>query len=94
MTKVYVANLAFKTTADALWALFAQHGQVESARLMVDRDTGRPRGFAFVEMPDAAAASTAIQSLNGSDFNGRALEVGEALSQDRPAKGSTGARRY
>jgi RNA recognition motif-containing protein len=86
MTKMYVANLAFKTTADALWALFAQHGQVESARLMVDRDTGRPRGFAFVEMPDADA-SKAIQSLNGSDFNGRTLEVGEALSQDRPRKG-------
>jgi RNA recognition motif-containing protein len=94
MTKMYVANLAFKTTADALWALFAQHGQVESARLMVDRDTGRPRGFAFVEMPDAVDASKAIQSLNGSDFNGRTLEVGEAMSQDRPDRGSAGARRY
>jgi len=93
MMKMYVANLAFKTTADALWALFAQHGQVDSARLLVDRDTGRPRGFAFVEMPDAADASKAIQSLNGSDFDGRTLEVGEALSQDRPGKGSTGTGR-
>ena len=91
---MYVANLAFKTTADALRSLFAQHGQVESARLMLDRDTGRPRGFAFVEMPDAADASKAIQSLNGSDVDGRTLEVGEALSQARPGKGSVGARRY
>jgi len=90
---MYVANLAFRTSAEALWALFAQHGQVASARLMVDRGTGRPRVFAFVEMPDAADASKAIESLNGSDLDGRTLEVGEALSQDRPGRGSTGTVR-
>ena len=64
MTKLYVGNLSFDTTEDSLRALFAQHGTVESAKLISDRDTGRPRGFGFVEMSNADA-SRAMQALNG-----------------------------
>jgi len=93
MTKLFVGNLPFTATDASLNALFAQHGKVESATLIMDRETGRPRGFGFVEMP-AADAARAMQSLNGQDFEGRALKVNEA--QDRPAQGARrgGSRRY
>ena len=93
MTKIYVGNLSFDTTEDSLRTLFAQHGAVESAKLMSDRDTGRPRGFAFVEMSNSDAPK-AIQSLNGKDFEGRTLRVSEAQAQNRPERSSAGARRY
>jgi RNA recognition motif-containing protein len=90
MTKLYVGNLSFDTTEESLRALFAQHGAVESAKLISDRDTGRPRGFGFVEMSNADA-SRAMQALNGKEFEGRALKVNEA----REATGRTGGgRRY
>ncbi|MBV8806915.1 MAG: RNA-binding protein, partial [Sinobacteraceae bacterium] len=74
MTKLYVGNLSFDATEDSLRALFAQHGTVDSAKLISDRDTGRPRGFGFVEMPNADAAK-AMQALNGQEFQGRSLRV-------------------
>jgi RNA recognition motif-containing protein len=74
---IYVGNLPYTTTSDELEALFSQHGQVDSAAVIMDRDTGRSRGFGFVEMPDAAAR-TAIEALNGYEYSGRRLNVTEA----------------
>jgi cold-inducible RNA-binding protein len=101
MTKLYVGNLSFDTTEDSLRSLFAKHGTVESAKLISDRDTGRPRGFAFVEMSNAEA-STAMQALNGKEFEGRALRINEAQDNgrggggggNRNGGGGGGARRY
>jgi RNA recognition motif-containing protein len=87
MTKIYVGNLPFSADEGAVRSLFAQHGTVESVNVIMDRDTGRPRGFAFVEM-SSADASRAIQSLNGYSMEGRALRVNEA--QDRPSGGGRG----
>jgi RNA recognition motif-containing protein len=81
MTKLYVGNLPFTATEDAVRALFSHHGTVEKVSLISDRDTGRPRGFGFVEMSNSDA-SRAQQALNGKDFDGRALKINEA--QDRP----------
>ena len=75
--KLYVGNLPFSATEEDIAAKFASCGTVESAKLITDRDTGRPRGFGFVEMANADAAR-AIQALNGKDMNGRALKVNEA----------------
>jgi len=87
MTKLYVGNLPFSATEDTLRALFAEHGTVEKLSLVNDRETGRPRGFGFVEM-SSADASRAMQALNGKDFGGRPLKVNEA--QDRPRTGGGG----
>jgi RNA recognition motif-containing protein len=85
--KLYVGNLPFNTTEDELRELFGQHGNVQSVRVVTDRETGRSRGFAFVEM-DADAAETAIRALNGTQLGGRALRVNEA--HDRGAGGGGG----
>ena len=87
MAKIYVGNLPFSADEAAVRTLFSQHGTVESVSLPVDRDTGRPRGFGFVEMSQADA-SRAIQSLNGYSMEGRPLRVNEA--QDRPRSGPGG----
>jgi RNA recognition motif-containing protein len=87
MTTLYVGNLPFTATEDAVRSLFSAHGTVEKVSLINDRDTGRPRGFGFVEMSNADA-SRAMQALNGKDFDGRALKVNEA--QDRPRSGGGG----
>lgn len=84
MTRIYVGNLPFSATEESLGALFSKHGTVEKVSLINDRDTGRPRGFGFVEMSSADAAR-AIQALNGTDFGGRPLRVNEA--QERPRGG-------
>jgi RNA recognition motif-containing protein len=84
MTKLYVGNLPFSATEDAVRTLFSTHGTVEKVSLIADRDTGRPRGFGFVEMSSADAAR-AQQALNGQDFDGRALKINEA--QDKPRTG-------
>lgn len=77
MKKIYVGNLPFTATEDEVKALFSEHGEVESVALITDRETGRPRGFGFVEMaPDAADA--AIKALDGQDMGGRNLRVNEA----------------
>ncbi|HPO93456.1 MAG TPA: RNA-binding protein [Phycisphaerales bacterium] len=75
--KLYVGNLSFSTSEAQLRDLFAQHGTVTSASLVMDRDTGRPRGFGFVEMDDAGAQA-AIAALNGKNIDGRDLTVNEA----------------
>ena len=94
MTRLYIGNLSFDTTEDSLRALFSEYGSVESAKLVSDRDTGRPRGFGFVEMP-SAEASSAIQALNGKDFEGRTLRVNEAQAVNRSdGRNATAARRY
>lgn len=87
MTKIYVGNLPFSATESEVRELFAQHGTVESVSLITDRDTGRPRGFGFVEMA-RADASKAIQNLNGKELGGRALRVNEA--QERTGGGGRG----
>ena len=89
MTRLYVGNLPFSATDESVRALFSQHGTVEKVAIITDRDTGRPRGFGFVEMSSADAAR-AIEALNGTDFGGRPLRVNEA--QERPRGGS--ARRF
>lgn len=91
MTKLFVGNLPFTATEDSVRALFTPHGTVESLALINDRDTGRPRGFGFIEMANADA-SRAISALNGVDFEGRALKVNEAQARERPAGGA--GRRY
>ena len=89
MSKIYVGNLPFSADEASVRALFSQHGTVESVALINDRETGRPRGFGFVEMPRADAAR-AIQNLNGHDMGGRPLKVNEA--QDKPRGGGGGGR--
>jgi RNA recognition motif-containing protein len=84
VTRLYVGNLPFSATDESVRALFSKHGTVEKVSLITDRDTGRPRGFGFVEMSSADAAR-AIQALNGVDFGGRPLKVNEA--QERPRGG-------
>ena len=77
MKKIYVGNLPFSATEEELNGLFAAHGEVESVALITDRETGRPRGFGFVEMSDEGAAS-AIAALDGTELGGRNLRVNEA----------------
>jgi RNA recognition motif-containing protein len=91
-TKLYVGNLPFTTTETDLRALFERHGAVASVAVITDRDTGRPRGFAFVEMGDSASASEAMKNLDGSELGGRALRVNEAT--DRSSGGRERAGRY
>jgi hypothetical protein len=88
MTKLYVGNLPFTATEDAVRNLFAPHGTVEKLSLINDRDTGRPRGFGFVEM-SSADASRAMQALNGQDFDGRSLKINEAQDKARSGGGSS-----
>lgn len=87
MAKIYVGNLPFSATEAEIRTLFSQHGTVESVSLPTDRETGRPRGFGFIEMSQADA-SRAIQALNGHELGGRALRVNEA--QDKPRDGGGG----
>src|SRR5437868_12232052 len=76
--KLYVGNLPYGVTDSDLQNLFEQHGSVQSAQVIADRDTGRSKGFGFVEMGNADEAQAAIDALNGQEFNGRALTVNEA----------------
>jgi RNA recognition motif-containing protein len=86
--KLYVGNLPFSATEDELRTLFERHGGVGSVNVIMDRETGRPRGFAFVEMQDANGAQAAQRALDGSEFGGRSLRVNEA--QDRRDGGGGG----
>ncbi|MEZ5498377.1 MAG: RNA-binding protein [Steroidobacteraceae bacterium] len=83
MTTIYVGNLPFSATDADVKVLFERYGKVESVKLINDRETGRPRGFGFVDMPQADAQA-AIDALNGHELNGRALRVNEA--QQRPPR--------
>jgi cold-inducible RNA-binding protein len=88
--RLYVGNLSFGTSETELRDLFGQSGTVTDLKVMMDRETGRPRGFAFVEMGSDAEATGAISSLNGRELDGRVLKVSEA--QERPGGGGGGAR--
>ncbi|HZW09832.1 MAG TPA: RNA-binding protein [Phycisphaerales bacterium] len=88
--KLYVGNLSFDTTESQLRDLFSQHGEVTSAALVMDRDTGRPRGFGFVEYADASNARAAIEALNGQNVGGRDLVVNEAKAREPRAGGGGG----
>ena len=88
---IYVGNLPFSTTADDLRAAFEKFGTVTSAEVISDRETGRSRGFGFVEMADAAQADAAIAGLSGADMGGRNLTVNEAKPrEERPRRGGGG----
>jgi cold-inducible RNA-binding protein len=88
--KLYVGNLAFQTTSDELTTLFAQAGTVESVSLIEDRETGRSRGFGFVEMSTKEEGAAAIQQFNGKDLGGRALNVNEAKPREDRGGGGGG----
>ncbi len=92
MTTIYVGNLPFSATEQDVRALFAAHGTVESVKLINDRDTGRPRGFGFVDMPQDDAQA-AIQAMNGRDMNGRPLRVNEAQERPQRPRGNGGPYR-
>ncbi len=92
-TNIAVINLSYQVNDDDLRAAFEQHGKVDKARVVIDRDTGRSRGLGFVEMPDRSEAVNAIEQLNGAEFCGRPLRVNEAkpvqrgaLRRDRPRR--------
>jgi cold-inducible RNA-binding protein len=91
-TKLYVGNLSFKTTGDDLREYFSQAGEVESASIIEDRETGRSRGFGFVEMATAEGAAAAIEQFNGKDLNGRNLTVNEARPKTDRGGGGGGGR--
>ena len=80
--RIFVANISFTTTEDELERLFEPYGRVDRAQIITDRDTGRSRGFAFVEMPDATQAQAAIEGLNGTSLGGRPLTVNEARARE------------
>lgn len=91
MTNIYVGNCPFDVTEEQLRELFATYGEVDTVNIITDRDTGRPRGFAFVEMPDSSAAEAAIKGVNGTELGGRDLNVNEARpKRDRGGGGGRG----
>jgi len=99
--KIFVGNLSFNTTSADLETLFSEHGTCESATVVTDRDTGRSRGFGFVEMSSASEAEKAIATLNGRDVAGRQINVSEAKAREggnggrsRSAGGFSGRRSY
>jgi RNA recognition motif-containing protein len=90
MTTLYVGNLPFSATEAEVRSLFEQHGTVEAVKIVSDRETGRPRGFGFVDMP-SSDAQAAIEQMNGFDMNGRQLRVNEARERaPRPPRGGGG----
>jgi cold-inducible RNA-binding protein len=91
--KLYVGNLSFSTTEEALQAEFEHHGQVQEVALITDRDTGRPRGFAFVTMNNDNEARAAIEALNGTDLDGRTITVNEARPKANGGGGGRGGPR-
>jgi cold-inducible RNA-binding protein len=90
--KIYVGNLSFQTTEADVSAMFGNVGQVESVQIITDRDTGRSKGFGFVQMTDDAAAEKAIAALNGKEVNGRQLTVNEARPMEKKNFGGGGRR--
>jgi RNA recognition motif-containing protein len=91
--KLYVGNINFDTTEDTLRETFSAHGEVEEVAVITDRETGRPRGFAFVTMRDDNAARAAIDALNGKELDGRALNVNEARAKTGGGGGGGGGGR-
>ena len=91
--KLYVGNLSFDITEDALRKEFEAHGEVASVAIITDKFTGRPRGFGFVEMNDDEQAKAAIKSLNEKDFMGRSMKVNEARPREEGGRGGRGGDR-
>ena len=89
---IYVGNMSFDTTQDRLQELFGAYGEITSVNIITDRDTGRPRGFAFVEMATDEAASAAIRALDGQEVDGRTLKVNEAKPRAPRSGGRGGSR--
>ena len=92
MTNVFVGNLSYEVTQDELYTAFANYGTVDRVNIITDRDTGQPRGFAFVEMPNRSEAEAAINGLNGQEMHGRALNVNEARPRPTGGGGGGGGR--
>ena len=90
---IFVGNLNFQTTADDLRAAFSPYGTIDNVNVITDRDTGQPRGFAFVEMANRNEAEQAISALNGTELNGRALNVNEARPKPQGGGGGGGGYR-
>jgi RNA recognition motif-containing protein len=87
MTSIYVGNLPYQISEDELRDAFTAHGEVTSAKIIIDRETGRSKGFGFVDMPDKAAAERAIEAMNGQSLQGRDLRVNEARPKEpRPPR--------
>ena len=93
MANIYVGNCSFDVTEEQLRNLFATYGDVDRVNVITDRDTDRPRGFAFVEMSDASAAQAAIKGIDGTDLGGRTLKVNEARPKREGGGGGGGGRR-
>jgi len=92
VTNIYVGNLSFNATEQEIEEAFAQYGEVASVNIIKDRETGRSRGFAFVEMPDGEQAREAIEKTNLTEIDGRAITVNEARpKRDRPRRGGGGS---
>ena len=94
MTNIFVGNLSYQTTEEELQSAFAEFGTVDRVSVVRDRDTGQSRGFAFVEMANAAEANKAIDSLNGMELRGRALKVNEARPREERSSGGGGGRGF
>ena len=93
MKNIYVGNLSFDASESQVRTLFEAYGTVDSVSIITDRDTGQPRGFAFVEMPDDDAATKAMEALNGTSLGGRNLNINEARPKtERPRGGGGGGR--
>ena len=90
--RIYVGNLPYEVTEEQLESHFATHGEVASADVLIDRYTGRARGFGFVEMPNSAEAQTAIRELDGKEYMGRVLKVNEARPRRQDDRGGFGGR--
>jgi cold-inducible RNA-binding protein len=91
---IFVGNLSFGATEESVRSLFENHGTVDKVSIVTDRDSGQPRGFGFVEMPNDAEAERAISALNGTELGGRALNINEARPKtDRASSGGGGFRR-
>ncbi|MHB1156450.1 MAG: RNA recognition motif domain-containing protein [Phycisphaerales bacterium] len=93
MPRIYVGNLSYRTTEDGLREAFGAFGSVTDVHIVMDRETGRSRGFAFVEMPEAGETNTAIEQMNGKELDGRALTVNEARPRENTGGGGGGGGR-
>lgn len=93
MFKIYVGNLSFDAAESEVEQLFGQHGEVQSVTIVTDRDTGRSRGFGFVEMTDDAQGQAAIDAIDGSELGGRSLKVNKARPRERDQRGGGGGQR-
>lgn len=94
--RLYVGNLSFETDEDTLRRIFGEHGEVESVNIITDRDTGRSKGFGFIDMTNDVEAKSAILALNGSELDGRTIKVSEAKPRERREGGrrAFGGGRY